>query len=547
MATHNKSDVLKGVKITSVTNMGAGVCRAPDGRVVFVYGAVDGDMVDVKITRQKRSYFEGVIETLIEPSPYRQISDCTAFTAGCGGCMFRHISYEHELTLKREHVASAFARVGIRATPDAVKTAGEFAPRCKFTVPVMPDGTTGYYKRASKKIVPSDTCPLHGEADKLRVFATDYMRRVGGASGVHHIYVRRAGGTGEMSLALLCSTVPAWADDFARCAMEAFPSLRGVFARTVAADAAYNDASDDISDGASGNYSQSSRNKGASVKNSASVGENGGYILLKGEPYITDILLGCRFRISPASFYQVNHDGAEILYKTAAELINLRDGETLLDLYCGTGTVGISVIKASRVEAHLIGVEITPEAVADARENAKMNGVRADFICGDASEGVGNADNDNESDSGDDASANSRGNFIITVSSSDEFTHSEDETSILAHTNNTASQTVNSILLSSNSNINTSSPKTVKIRADAVIINPPRSGCGEELARKIAAAGPSRVVYISCNPNTLARDAAAFVAAGYVIKCIVPVDMFPRTGHVESIVLMCASSEAGKC
>lgn len=538
MEIQNKSEILKGAKITSVTNMGAGVCRAPDGRVVFVYGAVDGDIADVQITRQRRSYLEGVIKTLIEPSPYRQVPDCAAFVAGCGGCMFRHISYEHELTLKRDHVASAFARVGLRVTSDTVKTAGEFAPRCKFTVPVMPDGSTGYYKRASKKIVPTDACPIHGDADKLRIFVADYMRRVGGASGVHHICVRRAGGTGEMSLALLCSTIPAWADDFAQCAMSAFPSLRGVFARTVAPDAAHNDTSDDVSNSAGGNHNQSSRHKGGSVKKTTSIGENGGNILLKGEPYITDILLGCRFRISPASFYQVNHDGAEILYKTAAELIDLHDGETLLDLYCGTGTVGISVIKASGVDARLIGVEIFPAAVDDACENARMNGVGADFICGDASSGVGNTDDDNKSNAGDDAFTNSRGNIIITVSSSDEFTNSEDKTSILTNATNNITQAGKSYSASSNSNINTSTLKTVKIHADAVIINPPRSGCGEELARKIAAAGPSRVVYISCNPNTLARDAAAFVAAGYTIKRVIPVDMFPRTGHVECVTLM---------
>ena len=196
------------------------------------------------------------------------------------------------------------------------------------------------------------------------------------------------------------------------------------------------------------------------------------YRLLWGKSYLTDVLCGKRFMIGPAAFYQVNHDATELLYGLAAERAGR--GDLLLDLYCGAGTVGLSMSDRFK---RLVGIEIVPDAVNAARANAKENGVaNAAFYCGDAA----------------------------------------DTEKLLA----AAEQTEGELL------------------PDAVILDPPRRGCDEKLLRFLAARAVPRIVYISCNPDTLARDAALLVSLGYEMGIVTPVNMFPRTGHVESVVCL---------
>ena len=190
---------------------------------------------------------------------------------------------------------------------------------------------------------------------------------------------------------------------------------------------------------------------------------------LRGEDCITDILCGLKFRISPLSFYQVNRNQAERLYNKAAEYASLTGNETVLDLYCGAGTIGLSMAKNA---GKIIGVEIVPEAIEDAKINAELNGIKnARFICGDAAQ---------------------------------------------------AAQTL----------------KNEGIRPDVIILDPPRKGCSAEMINTAAQMKPERIVYVSCDPATLARDCGIFKDLGYIAQKATPVDMFPRTGHVETVCLL---------
>lgn len=402
------------VSITATTNLGAGVARTPDGIVIFVAGAVEGDVADVVITRSRASYYEGRIERLIIPSQHRISPNCTSFDEGCGGCTFRHVTYAHELKVKSDYIASVMKKNGINIVPEPFLTAGENTVRSKVTVPVGM-GRSGYYERSSHNIVCSDRCLLHdGETDMIRVRLAAMN-----VPWLCQITVRRS--TDGMMLILRADDV---CNDVRRAAMLAadeFPFLTSVY---VCADGKYHHIAKDTA--------------------------------------IYDSLAGCRFKISPDSFYQVNHAGAELLYARAIRAAGLTPGERVADLYCGTGTIGIAAAK--QTDVRLTGIEINKAAVADAMENAAANGVHADFICGDAASYSGTA--------------------------------------------------------------------------DCVIVDPPRAGCDRRLLSHLCRMMPSRVVYVSCDPATLARDAAFLSKSGYAVRSVTPVDMFPRTSHVECVVLM---------
>ncbi len=401
------------VTVTSTTNLGAGVARDADGRVIFVDGAVEGDLAEVEITRVKSSYSKGRICTLTKPSRHRISSDCTAFDTGCGGCAFRHISYSHELEVKAGYIKSAFRKCGIDVALEPFLTAGENAVRSKATFQVS-DGVSGYYASMTHSIIPSECCRLHdSETEAIRKYVTAAR-----PLGLRRVTVRRAS---SGTMVILRFGDGADARSLPEEMMSNFPFVTSVWLE------------------AGGNYRH-----------------------LAGDKAIYDSLSGCRFKISPASFYQVNHDCAELLYNRAISAAGLSCGESVADLYCGTGTIGIAA--ASRVSIDLTGIEIVPEAVLDARENACANGITAQFICGDAAEYDGHA--------------------------------------------------------------------------DCVFLDPPRAGCSTRLLTHLSKMRSDRIVYVSCEPATLARDAASLVSFGYRIESVTPVDMFPRTGSVESVVCL---------
>lgn len=423
-----ENTVINNVCVTAMTNLGAGVAKDTDGTTLFISGAARGDVCDCEVVRRHKSYKICKLTKLISPSDERIAPDCEAYNAGCGGCVFRHIGYEHELEIKHEYVTSLFRRAGLDVTPEPIKTAGEHAARTKVTVPVSADGTIGYYREGTHKIMPCRTCRLHDELTNAILSASADMIASAIVYGVHHITVRR--GVGGVMVIFISEDERD--EEFARNASE---SLRH-------------------------KYSEITSVYFCLQKKDAARGK---YVLISGDERISDRLTGCDFLISPDAFYQVNHDAAEILYTLAAEYADVKDGETLADLYCGTGTIGISVIKNSDVNARLFGIEIVQSAVRDARLNAKSNGVSAEFVCADAA--------------------------------------------------------------------------TYDSGADCVIVDPPRAGCDKRLIAHLLKTMPPRIVYISCDPATLVRD-LKLLSEKYDIKAVTPVDMFPRTGHVESVVCL---------
>lgn len=449
-----KGDTLE-LNIEEINNLGSGVGHAPDGRVVFVRGALTGERVRATVIKATSSFYVARLNELLAPSPYRLpdgAPDCGAGES-CGGCIYRHITYEHELELKQNYVKNAFCKVGLSdVIVDPVRSTGACACyRNKAQYPVgKANGRVmaGFYATKSHTILPAEGCLLQPPvfSDIVRNicdFCTERNISVydetSGQGLLRHIYLRYGQVTGEIMICLVINGQKLEVADLLCQKLTAeFPQIVSILL----------------------NHNEKNTN--------VVLGDR--YTTLYGRAYIEDVLCGCRFRIAPDAFYQVNHDGAELLYGIAAERAALSGDETLLDLYCGIGTIGMSMSASAK---KLIGVEIVPAAVECAKQNALFNGLEnTDFRCADAG----------------------------------------DPDTLLSCLGDTT--------------------------PDVVILDPPRKGSTNELIDALAARGITRVVYISCDPDTLARDCVRFRENGYEIGVVTPVDMFPRTGHVENVVCL---------
>lgn len=438
--------------VRAVNNLGNGVGEI-DGMVTFVRGAVTGDEIVTRIIKTNRSFCIGRVEEIVTPSPLRVPDPCAA-PLSCGGCAYRGLDYAEELRLKREDIVHAFRTAGL---PDAViepvRTTGQTtACRNKAQYPFAntPDGVEiGFFAARSHRLVPADGCvlqpPVFGEIARA---VRDFAREKGipaydettGQGLLRHLYLREGRVSGEILLCLVINgdTVPC-ASELVKRLTDRFPGIVGVLLN-------HNTANTNLI-----------------------LGDR--YTTLCGRDYLMDTLCGLEFAIRPAAFYQVNHDGAELLYGIAREKAGLSGSERLLDLYCGIGTIGLSMADGA---GELIGIEIVDDAVKCAIENAARNGVpNARFFCGDASSAEG---------------------LLAPV-----FAERPD------------------------------------YRPDVVILDPPRKGSTPELLGFLARLGTPRIVYVSCDPATLARDAACLIAQGYTMSAVTPVDMFPRTGHCEAV------------
>jgi len=437
--------------ITDLNNLGMGVCRV-DGAVVFVSGAVTGDIAEIKIIKVLSSYCVARTERIVKPSPWRMKEPFCAVSSSCGGCVYSETTYEKELELKREYVVHAMKKARADVKVENVLTAGAFSRyrnKAQYPVSCAKDGrlVSGFFARGTHRVIPSLDCPLEPEifssilAETLAFFDEKGVSAYDETSSsglLRHVYVRQARSTREI---LLCIVINGEGFDgekeFCSRITGAFPEIKSVYL----------------------NVNRDSTNVITGKK----------YRLVWGKEYITDVLCGNRIRISPASFYQVNRDGAELLYKKAIELLDTDETKNMLDLYCGIGTIGLSAARLSGV-GRLIGVESVEEAVRDARANAADNGFEnCEFICADASDIAG----------------------------------------IFA---------------------------SRELSLDRVILDPPRKGCSAETLDFVAEARPEKIVYVSCSPDTLARDIVYLMNKGYSPGTVFPVDMFPRTGHVESVV-----------
>ena len=443
----NKNDICEFV-ITDLTDTGNGIGRK-DNMVVFVPQTAVGDTVRAKIIKVNKNYCIGKLIEIINPSQSRIDSDCDCFSK-CGGCAFRHITYESEIDIKQSRVEECIRRIAkIDMKPQkAVCDKRVLRYRNKAQFPVNEVGEVGFFATHSHRIIPTPDCLLHPEIfnditsafkDWMRENAVTNYNSETNSGIVRHLYIRSSDMQKEIMVVIVANAdcLPHTDDLISKLHSKVGDNLKSVFL----------------------NINKKNSNVILGKENK----------LLFGEKYITDTICGITVRLSPNSFYQVNRDMAELLYKKVKEYA-CPAGKTVIDLYCGTGTIGLTM--ASQAKS-LIGVEIVDEAVANARQNAKDNGIlNAEFICGDA----------------------------------------------FAAAEELAQKSVN---------------------PDVVILDPPRKGCDEELLKIVSNDfSPERIVYVSCNPATLARDIAVLNNFGYKLVEYTPFDLFPRTAHIETVCLL---------
>ena len=425
---------------------GMGVARI-DGRVVFVHGALRGEKCRVLILKTLKSVAFAKVLEVIEPSSERITPDCPYFPR-CGGCTYRHIHYEEELRLKKQRVQDNLSRIGgSDVTVEEILGARDtLRYRNKAQYPVSKDGAVGFYRARTHEVIECEHCLLvKPEADAAAEALREYMQscRVAGYDEktgrglVRHLYIR-SNAAGESLVCVLVNGDKLPKEDrLVTLLRDACPKCTGIVLGT------------------------------NTKKGNVILGDR--YRTLWGSDRLEDTLCGKTFRLSVPSFYQVNRIQAERLYAKAIEFAGLTGQETVLDLYCGAGTITLALSDHAK---KVLGAEIVPEAIDDARENAARNGVKnAEFFCGDAS----------------------------------------DVAKKLAREN---------------------------LRPDVITVDPPRKGLAADVVESIAEMQPGRVVYVSCDSATMARDVKRLADLGYTAQRACAVDMFPRADHVETVVLL---------
>ena len=443
------------LRIERLSSDGSGVAHSADGEAVFVPGTAPGDEARVRIVKDCGRYAFGILDELLTPSPDRIPVDCPV-AGPCGGCSLRHLDYAAELRAKQESVLDAFRRIGGLEVPvlDILPSpeVDRYRNKVQFPVGVDKNGAPciGFYAGRTHRIVPCPDCKLQpGVLNKIgnalcAFFAQQGIRPYDEQSGkglVRHIFLRRGAHSGQIMVCLVCTRAKLpHAEQLCTALREQFPAISTILL-----------------------------NVNAKNTNVILGGENH---ILYGPGYIEDTLCGVPVRLGPLSFYQVNTLAAERLYGVAAQYAQLTSDDALLDLYCGMGTIGLSMAERCR---ELIGVEIVPEAIESAKANAARMGetvaAKSRFFCADAGQAA---------------------------------------TQLAAE----------------------------GLHPDIVMLDPPRKGCDEATLSAVVRMAPRRVVYVSCNPATAARDAAWLEKNGYHAEKVQPVDLFPRTKHVECVIAL---------
>ena len=450
-----KKNELVRITIDDITDLGFGVGRL-GGVVVFVSDTVPGDLIEAKIIKVNSSYLVARVEKYIEKSNRRVTGRCSE--CACKSCAYKNISYADESKLKEEGVRRLFSissLAGISTAPVTVSPS-ELRYRNKAQYPIAlinGEYKVGFFAPKSHRVTPIEDCPLTPEvfsdivALLKKYFAEKKLSVYDETTGeglLRHIYLRRGEVSGEILLTLVINgdRIPDSAS-LVELVTSSFPEVVGVLLNV--------------------------------NKENTNVVLGDKFITLYGRDYIYDTLAGVRLKITAPSFYQVNHGAAELLYAKAKELAGPEKNDTLLDLFCGAGSIGLSMADSVN---ELIGIEIVGSAVECAKKNAHSNGMsNALFFTGDATE----------------------------------------TERLLANAERELGR---------------------KISPDVIILDPPRAGCDERLVRFVSSLEPKRIVYISCNPKTLARDVVVFRQCGYDTDTVFPFDLFPMTGHVESVVCL---------
>ncbi|OWA33977.1 23S rRNA (uracil(1939)-C(5))-methyltransferase RlmD [Saccharibacillus sp. O16] len=447
--------------IIGMNHDGEGVGRA-DGYTLFVPGALPGEKIAARVLKTKKQYGYAKMQTLLEASPSRVEAPCEIFDR-CGGCQIQHMDYAAQLEWKRQQVADSLQRIGkLQVQPlDETQAGGIQVPptlgmsepwryRNKAQVPMGQEHGRligGFYARGSHRIVDMQTCIIQHEANDEMVEAVKEIGRELGISAydeetgrglLRHVVVKVAFATGEKMVVLVTNgdRLPE-AEQWIASIRERIPGVKSICQNV--------------------NTRQTNVIFGDVTR------------VLWGDEVIHDYIGEVKFAISARSFYQVNPAQTEVLYGKTLEYAGLTGQETVIDAYCGIGTISLFLAQKAK---KVYGVEIVKEAIEDARKNAKLNGIEnAEFEVG-ASEDV--------------------------------------------------------------------IPRWREqgITPDVIVVDPPRKGCDPRLLETILEMNPERVVYVSCNPATLARDLRVLEDGGFKTVKVQPVDMFPQTVHVEAVALL---------
>ena len=444
----NKNEIYEAT-IVDYTSEGLGIAKI-DGCAVFIPNAIAGEVYRVRIEVAKKNWAAGKIVEILEKSPHRCNRECPVAKL-CGGCDFWHMDYEEETRLKAERVKNCLNRL---AGEELEKVEILSAPTChgyrnKAQYPVSSKkgrAFAGFFKAGTHEVVENQRCLiLPEETDRVKNAVMDYVNQYrvtvydeGSHTGLlRHIYVRRGAVSGQI---LVCLAVNGRKLPKPEELIRRLEKIEGFTTLVLSVN---------------------------TKKGNAVLGDE--FLTLYGPGFIEDALCGLTFRLSPRSFYQVNHHQAQRLYEAAISQAEITKEDTVLDLYCGVGTITLCMASAA---GKVIGVEVIPQAVEDAKDNARRNGIEnAEFFCGDA------------------------GAAALEL-------------------------------------------EKQGIKADVVVVDPPRKGLNADTIEALARFSPRRIVYVSCDPATLARDVALLKERGYTLKNALAADLFPRCSHVESIVTL---------
>lgn len=469
-----KSEPVVQLTIQSLNSESQGVARM-NGLAVFVPGTVPGDVVEGVIESRKDRYAIGRMIRLVTPSSDRVRPFCKVADR-CGGCTLQPMEYMAQLTYKRQQVVSALTRIGGFENESVerlvrpvlgMRIPRQYRSKVQFPVTGMTGRPKiGFYASRSHQVVDHDECDIqHPIANAVRTVIRQHMidhdiepyREANHDGLLRHIVVRIGFATGQVMVILVING-------------DRYPAIEALIGalKTVMSESSHSIGRPFTLQSLYLNHHRQRSNLVLSDR----------LTLIMGEPQIEEQILGIRYLISSLAFFQVNPAQTEVLYQTALDYAGLTGQETALDLYCGTGSISLLLARAAR---RVIGIEVVPQAIEDARVNAERNGLaeKSTFLCGKAED-----------------------------------------------------------LL----------PKLVAegLCADVAVVDPPRKGCDQSLLESIQTIRPARLVYVSCNPATLARDLAILAENGlYQIQAVQPVDLFPWTSHVETVVLM-SRTEAGK-
>ena len=440
--------------VTDYTSEGQGVAHI-EGCAVFIPNAIAGETVRVRIEKAQKTWAAGKIVEIIEKSPHRVQRECP-ISSSCGGCDFWQMDYEEESRLKADRVKNCLNRLGGESLEEvpilAAPTCYGYRNKAQYPVAQKKDRAyAGFFRAGTHEVVENKRCLiLPEEADAVKDIVMDHVNRFGlsvydekAHKGLlRHIYVRRGVVSGQILVCLVCNgrKLP-----HAEALLAELKKIPGYTTLVLSVN---------------------------TKKGNAVLGDE--FITLDGPGYIEDTLCGLNFRLSPRSFYQVNHHQAQRLYQAAISQAEITKEDLVLDLYCGVGTITLAMASAA---GKVIGVEVIPQAVADARDNAKRNGIEnAEFFCGDAGQAALELEKQG-------------------------------------------------------------------IRPDVVVVDPPRKGLNADTIEALHRFSPRRIVYVSCDPATLARDVALLKERGYALKNALAADLFPRCSHVESVVTMVREKE----